>query len=154
MKSFAKTCLVALAALLLMCGGKENSGSSNGEGDGGTSGSLDPKAPIASLTLDQREAFCDWEANLFGGYNRTAFCDAGAPPPSDGGFVDSAFGPNTPGPVDRASCAMALPSYFVKCTTIVEEAQTCISWSLAALCNAMPEPDVCKTQFGSSCENI
>jgi hypothetical protein len=88
--------------------------------------SLDTSQLVVDLSPAEQAAFCDWDAQQYGGYGQMAVCDAGA----------KAGSSSEPGS-DQAMCVMGLQhlaSIRPTCPATVGDGMACIRWEIQNPC--------------------
>jgi hypothetical protein len=113
---------------------------------GGHAVALDQGALLTTISPEQGKLFCDWLAQLYGGYGQSLVCDSG-----QAGIT---------GYQDQGTCTNQLAQGFTQpnakyksCPATVGQVQTCLQWGARNACVASPgpPPDVCAVAQGPKC---
>ena len=117
-----RTALTSAPSALLACSSSTTT-TSTGPVDGA---SLDPSKLVISLSPAEQAAFCDWDAQQYGGYGHMVVCDAGAK-------AGSSSEPGT----DQAMCVMGvqhLASIRPTCPATVGDVMACVQFEIQNPC--------------------
>lgn len=107
-------------------------------------GSLDISKLVVDLSLAEQAAFCDWDAQQYGGYGQMVVCDSGA-----------RAGSSSEAGTNQAMCVMGLQmlaSTRPSCPATVGDGMACVQWEVQNPCaGTAAGPAGCQVLGSAAC---